>query len=313
MRGTQKLLFAKAGRLARYGIFRNKRIMRTPFFSRSMSRTLLISAGALLVAFLPQRVSAYSILLNPPAGWNGFFFEGNIVTGFRESAGPGTLLTTNTQTLLVAPDFPDPTTPGLVFSNGVGFTSYPASGLPKDMSGGYLYFTYTVGDGTSTSSDSFNFGISATNSAASAMVDFGSGLAQADAFFQASFSLTSAWPLETSAGAMLGLPAMPSLTTTSPHIESMIAVATLGPFGSPTTTYTRVPGDASLVVPVSLPEGDFFEYKLDYTLLTPYGSDPAVSYQLSGSMATAVPEPSTTALLTLAVTTLVIAVKRRRG
>lgn len=279
--------------------------------ARRPFRALLLLGAALSVVF-PWRAAAYSVLLNPPSGWNGFFLRGSLVTGFRESGGPGLLLTTNTATLLVAPDFPAPF-PGASYSNSVAFTNYPGSGLAKDMAGGALDFWYTVGGYEASSYDSFDFRIRGTNSASNAMVDFGSGLVAADGVVEVDFALQSAWPLTTAFGAAFGLPAMTNLTAPSPpNIESMIAVATVGPFGSPTTTYTRHPGDPELVIPLELAENEFFQYELAYSLVTPYGEDPGVDYSFSGSAATAVPEPSTAALLCLAPAAGWFLLRRRR-
>lgn len=264
-----------------------------------------------VAALLPTRASAYSILLNAPPGWNGFAFYGSITTGFRETGGPGLLLSTNEFFTLIYPDGPL-SFPNAMSTNTLAFTSYPTTGLPKDMSGAVLDFVWTTGTPTSSSTDKFDVRIQATNSAELAFVDFGSGAVQADAVVQAKFVVESSYPLSTAYGAFLELPAMASLTTVSPNIESMGAVATIGPYGGPATvSYTRVPGDPALVIPLDLAVSDFFRYELNYDLVTPFGTDPGVDYGFSGGAATTVPEPSTAALLGLSAAAAIVFRRRK--
>lgn len=264
-------------------------------------------------AFVPSRVSAYSILLNAPPGWNGFAFSGSITTGFRETGGPGLMLSTNEFFTLIYPDGPL-SFPNAMSTNTLAFTNYPTSGLAKDMSGATLDFVWTTGTPDPSSTDKFDVRIQATNSAELAFVDFGSGPVQADAVVRAKFVVESAWPLTTAYGPTLELPAMGDLTTVSPNVESMGAVATIGPFGGPATvTYTRVPGDPAITIPLELAEFDFFRYELNYDLVTPFGTDPGIDYSFSGGAATTVPEPSTVALLGLSVAVVGFCTRRRRN
>lgn len=264
------------------------------------------------IAFLaPASSQAYSILLNPPDGWNGFYFEGTITAGFREHGGTSDLLTSSSALLLVGPSYETPA-PGSVYSNSVSLTNFPGTGLPKDQAGGLLEFSYTVGAADASASDRFDVRFTATTSASNAFVDFGSGLVEADAYFKVNLRMQSAWPLLTDAGATLGLPAMTNPTAPTPNVETLSAIATIGPYGVPATTYTRLPGDPELVIPVTLGDGEFFEYTLEYSLLTPFGTDPTVSYDFNGSAATTVPEPSTLALVCLGLIAVVMQRSHRK-
>lgn len=275
-------------------------------------RAAIVFALLGLAALLPHRASAYSILLNAPPGWNGFAFYGSITTGFRETGGPGLLLSTNEFFTLISPDGPL-SFPNATSTNTLAFTNYPTTGLPKDMSGAIFDFVWTTGTLSAASTDKFDVRIQATNSAELAFVDFGSGAVQADAVVQAKFVVESSWPLSTAYGASLELPAMADLTTVSPNIESMGAVATIGPYGGPATaSYTRVPGDPALVIPLDLAEFDFFRYELNYDLVTPFGTDPGVDYGFTGGAATTVPEPSTAALLGLSAVAAALIYRRRK-
>lgn len=275
-------------------------------------RTAIIFALLGLAALLPTRASAYSILLNAPPGWNGFTFYGSITTGYRETGGPGLMLTTNEFFTNIYPDGPL-SFPNAMSTNSLAFTNYPTTGLPKDMSGAILDFVWTTGTPAAASTDKFDVRIQATNSAELAFVDFGSGAVQADAVVRAKFVVESAWPLSTAYGATLEIPAMSNLTTASPNIESMGAVATIGPYGGPATvSYTRVPGDLALVIPLDLAEFEFFRYELNYDLITPFGTDPGVDYGFSGGAATTIPEPSTVALLGLSAAASAFIYRRRK-
>ena len=291
-----------------------QRLLRAIIFMKPRALVSLIAAVfAVFIALSPSRASAYSLLLNAPSGWNGLAMGGSVVTGFRESGGPGLLLSTNAVLFpLINPDGPADV-PGFSFTNWGAWTNFPTSGLAKDMAGAILDISWTTGTTEPDSFDSFDVRIRATNSAEGAMVDFGAGAVQADGVVRVNFFLQSPGPLFVEGGtAGLELPAMQSLTAPAPNIESLIAVATIARYGeSPTTTYTRLPGDDALVIPLELSGSQEFRYELSYELITPYGTDPGVDYSFSGGAATTVPEPSTYALLAMSAAGALWLARRR--
>lgn len=275
---------------------------------------ILLTLATAIVLLAPSSTSAYSLLLNAPGGWNGLAMGGSIVTGFRESGGPGLLLSTNFVLFpMINPDGPADVS-GFSFTNSGGWTNLPTSGLAKDMAGAILDISWTTGTTEPDSFDSFDVRIRATNSAEAAMVDFGAGAVEADGVVRVNFFLQSPGPLFVEGGtADLELPAMQLLTAPAPNIESLTAVATIARYGEPpTTTYTRLPGDDALVIPLELSGSEEFRYELSYELITPYGTDPGVDYSFSGGAATTVPEPSTYALLAMSAAGALWLARRRR-
>ena len=108
----------------------------------------------------------------------------------------------------------------------------------------------------------------------------------ADAFIMAELTLIVPAPVPAATLASIGLPALPSLSAGPPNVETLSATVKVGPFGAPTTVITQGPGSSALTLPLMLDPAttEQFEYKLTYTLLTPYGTDPSVSFNLEGSM-----------------------------
>lgn len=250
----------------------------------------------LVVATAARETAAESILLNPPSGWNGIFVSGSINAGWKQSGGAATLSTQANGFLLAGPSSP-PLTPGQVLTAPtLALTMLPTTGAPKDKAQVSLDYGVTVGGAGPGGSDKFSFAIRAETSAVSAQVDFGGavGLANADAFITVDFILQSFAPIPASTLASIGLPALPTLSAPAPNVETMVTTARIGPYGAWTTTIVMDPGYAGSIVPLVLDPAtsDSFLYRMSYTLLTPYGTDPSVALDFEGSMARAeaVPE-----------------------
>ncbi len=260
-------------------------------------KTAAIAVGVALT-LLACSASGASILLNPPSGWNGFVFFGTIQAGFRESSGVGRVETASSTFMLAGPG--SGAAPGQVFnSTPVSVMQLPTLGAAKDVAGGGLSFSYTVGSADPSTYDRFDISLNSSTSASDALVNFGGGLVHADAYFRAVLSLQTAGPINSSIGAYFGLPDMPALS--SPTTETMIAKVTKGLYASPGTLATLFPGDTGVDIPLTMATwSEAFTYTFTYEIVTPYGSDPTYSYDLSGAAgAAAVPEPSTLALLGL--------------
>jgi hypothetical protein len=266
---------------------------------RTMGRSGGGIAAVLLVcvcvasATLPATATAESLLLNPPSGWNGFFVSGTVRAGWKETGGPGSAITPGSSFMLAGPTFP-PLTPGQVLTRPpLHLSSMPGSGNPKDIAEVRLDYSVTVGAAGAGGSDKFNLALSGTTSATNARYDFGGGLVPADAFIAVDFFMLTAAPVPAATNAVIGLPALPSLTTSPPNVESLSAVIQIGPFSAP-TTITMAPGSGATLLPLVLntATNDVFQYKFSYQLLTPYGTDPSVAIALEGSMVrtNAVPE-----------------------
>ncbi len=266
----------------------------------SLHALSFLAAVGLALTLFPNSARGSSILLTPPFGWNGFAISANIEAGFRESLGGGVIATKNQTFMLVRPD-PE-AVPGLVFaSTPISVTQAPASGEAKDVASGALNFSYTVGPAGASANDHFDFSLTSTTSAMNAMVDFGGGLVHADAFFHASLTLRTMGPINDAVGAFFGLPDMPSLSSPT---ESMTAIVTKGLWSAPGTLATLHPGDTGSEVSLTMSRWDQeFVYTFTYDIVTPYGTDPTYSYDLSGAAgvaaAPAVPEPSTALFLCL--------------
>jgi hypothetical protein len=207
-------------------------------------------------------------------GWNGWAVEARCRAGCREHGGAGEAMT------------PYDTRSGTVLQNlaaGAVVTiptaaaaMLPASGAAKDKAQGSLAFKYTVG--TAASDDTFSFTIDSTTSAVAAKHNFGAGLVPADAVFECELKLRTYAPL--AAGPSVRIPMMPTLT--SPATETMAATFSFAPGG---LSGFRVAGDPELTFPLTLATGQWFDYTLTYSIVTPYGTDPHVSYTLLGGAA----------------------------
>lgn len=262
--------------------------------------------AAVLALLAPSGALAYSQMLNLSGGWNGLVMQGQIVTGFLETDGPGTLLTTNPVFSPVFGPGTEAAVAGFSWTNSAAWTNLPTIGLPTDMAGAVLDIVWTTGTDAPDSYDSFDVRILATNCATQAKVDFGAGVpVEADAYVGVKFLLQTSAPLFVEDGTInFLLPAMATLTAPPPSFESLAAVATVGRYNGldpeTITSYTRSPGDPALLIPVELTEfNQFFSYELAYQLITPHGTDPGVDYSFSGGGSTTVPEPSTYALLAM--------------
>jgi len=265
-------------------------------------------AVSLALMLIPRSASCSSVVLIPPSGWNGFAISANIETGFRESAGGGVIATKASTFMLVVPDRDG--IPGLVIeSTPILVTQAPTSGNIKDVATGELKFSFTVGRTDASANDGFDFSLTSTTSASDALVDFGSGLVHADAFFRASLSLRTMGPIDGAVGAFFGLPDMPALHSST---ESMTATVTKGPWSAPTTLATLLPGETGLEVPLTMDLWtDQFTYHFTYEIVTPYGTDPTYSYSLNGEAGiTAIPEPAST-LSTLVLVSSGLLLRRR--
>lgn len=240
---------------------------------------------------------AASLILASEGGWNGFAIEATVRSGFREAGGTGEVVTTDTGFLSAVPDVHPPGTTLTMTSSSSGLSpltvsSLPDSGDAKDIAEGTLDVTFTIG--TASTDDSFDFSVNSTTSAVNAMVDFGSGPVPADAFFAVQVRLLSFYPA-TIPGAVLRLPDLPALA--SPSTESMIATIDSSLGGSPFSGF-MLPGDAGIVLPVELINfTESLEYDFNYSIETPYGTDPTIGYSFSGS--SAVPEPGSALLILL--------------
>jgi hypothetical protein len=256
---------------------------------------------SILLGFASTLASqAASLLVSAPPGWNGIFIEMNVRSGFVQAGMPGGLESATTATKFL------PLTP-YGYSGGehiIDFatnTASPGAGDPKDKAAGTLTFHYFVGAGGV--ADQFSFDIDTTTSATTAHVDFGlgGGLEKVDAFVEMDLYLRTFGPLS---GAMLTLPGLPTLTGAAPTTESMIVTF----FGPPDGF--MLPGIAAIDYPLDLsPIGDF-EYHLNYKVLTPYGTDPQIIYNITGGGAALVPEPGS--LLLLAFSSMAF-LRRKRG
>ena len=203
--------------------------------------------------------------------------------------------------------------PGLLIeSNPLSVTQTPTSGAAKDVATGEFKFSFTVGQADVSASDRFDFSLTSTTSASEALVNFGSGLVHADAFFHASLTLITNGPIRGDVGAFFGLPDMPTLHSST---ETMTAKVTKGPYSGPTTLATLIPGDTGVEVPLTMATWDQqFTYTFTYEIVTPYGTDPTYAYALSGvtGSAAAVPEPSTYAAIFGSLALVGTAIVRRK-
>ncbi len=213
--------------------------------------------------------AAPSLLLSPQPGWNGWTVEATVKAGFREhGGGAGEDAGTDTKFLSIAPFS---VAPGAVLTMPAASVSrLPAEGAAKDKAQGSLGFTYNVG--TAATPDAFSFTIDSTTSAMTAKHNFGAGLVPADAFFECELTLRTFAPL--AADSFITIPAMPALI--SPLTETMGATVI-----APVAGF-RLPGMPAVDYPITLAAGQSFTYTLNYSIVTPYGEDPHITYTLSG-------------------------------
>lgn len=237
---------------------------------KSNTRPLLCA----LLFLIKSADAAPSLILSDQPGWNGWSVQTRIKAGYREHGGAGEDAITDTQNTNISPFA---VTAGSVISTPAASASkLPASGSAKDKAEGSLSFNYIVGGAATT--DTFSVNMHATTSAMTSKHNFGGGLVAADAFVEGELVLTTYWPLT---GAMLRIPAMPALTAAAPSTESMLALMD----GGGAAGY-MLPGFAELDYPLTLsapPGSTVFTYTLTYSIVTPYGADPVVSYHLNGA------------------------------
>lgn len=250
----------------------------------------LLSACTLLVvlagALCPSRTAAESLLLNPPSGWNGIMFSGSVSAGWRQRGTDSAFFTRSSSFLLAGPSNP-PLTPGQVLTVAPVFAGMlPTAGDAKDTAHVTLGYSVTVGAAGPGGSDTFNLAFSGETSALRALVPFDGSPEPADAFIAVAMKLIIPSPVPAATFASIGLPALPLLSAPPPNVESLSATLKVGPYGAPTTVITLGPGSSALTLPLVLDPAttDMLEYTLTYKLLTPYGTDPSVSFSLEGSM-----------------------------
>ena len=254
-------------------------------FARLVSVAVVAAA---MLALGRRPAAAESILLNPPSGWNGIAISGSVTAGWQQSGGAAQYGLSSSTFLLAGPTFP-PLVPGEILTGTPATaTALPTIGAAKDKAEVTLAYSVTVGAAGPGGADKFNFSIQAETSAVSSQFDFGPGVgvANADAFIIADFTLMTFAPIPAATFASMGLPALPTLGVPSPNIETMSTTARVGPYGAWTTTIIMTPGFAGSTLPLALDPaaGDSFLYRMIYTLTTPYGTDPSVSLAFEGSM-----------------------------
>lgn len=230
------------------------------------------------LALTAQTFGAPSLVISSQPSWNGWFAETRCRAGFRESGGAGEIMTPYSPASgAVLQGTPAGT---VVAIPVVSASMFPASGGPNDKAEGSLAFSYTVG--TAATDDIFEFTIDSTTSAEDAKMDYGAGLVASDAVFECELTLRTFAPI--SAGPMVRIPALPSLI--SPATESMNATFNFAPAG---ISGYSLPGDPALTLPLTLAPGQSFEYILTYSIVTPYGQDPHISYTITGGAADRLP------------------------
>lgn len=237
---------------------------------------ILLIAG--LTAFLTSHALAEpSLILSPQPGWNGWSVETSVRAGFQQHGGVAEIFTTDSAFTSITPG----TASGAeVGPRLVGANHLPDIGAAKDKAEGSIGFTYTVG--TAAEQDSFTFTLNSTTSATDAKVDFGAGPVNADAVFEAEIVLRTFAPI--APGVTFKLPDMPALHAPAPSEETMTAVFSGWAGASPLSGFI-LPEDAGFTVPLTMTDPQMFEYKLNYRILTPYGTDPTVTYTFRGGAA----------------------------
>jgi hypothetical protein len=219
--------------------------------------------------------------------------SGTVRAGWKENGGVLSAITSASNFMMVRPSFPPPVPGEILTLPPLHIRSTPTSGDPKDVAEVLFDYRVTVGAAGPSGADKFNLSLSGTTSATSAQYDFGGGPVNADAFIAVDFFMMSFAPVPPDINAFIGLPALPSLTTLAPNVESLNATVEIGPYSAP-TTIVMAPGSGATLLPFVLDPftTDFFRYKFSYQLLTPYGTDPSVEISLQGGMeqTNAVPE-----------------------
>lgn len=245
-------------------------------------RLSCLSLLFLLGVTCPRAQAAPSLILSEQPGWNGLTISATVKAGYREHGGAGERSDTHTATRMI--------TPGSVVAGEVvglapvGSLLLPDTGAGKDKAQGQASVSYRVGGASE--ADSFTFSIAATTSAMNARHSFGGAPVPADAFVECEIVLETFGPLT---GATLRLPAIPALTAEAPSVESLVATAA-GPVSG-----FWLPGYAESDFPLTLtptgPSGHF-RYVLNYSIVTPFGADPVVSYHFRGGAFTLPPAPA---------------------
>lgn len=281
------------------------------------SGILPLAIGLLPIAFGIHEAGAASIILSPPAGWNGFYIEANIEAGFKQNGGPGSSTATASTARLVV-DYADGSavTPGYEFnSSPIALSIRPSdlaggSGAPKDIASGALIFSYKVGSLAAGSGDTLSFNIAGTTSAMNAYHDFGSGPIPADAYFKATLTVLCFGPIPAHFGATLTAPALPSLA--DPTQESIRAITSIaGETPLPFFITDQGAGDPAVAVPLTMTDvSSNFKYELVYEVRTPFGTDPDFNYQFVGG-SSVIPECQTAMLALVAAGTLASRRSRR--
>jgi len=246
---------------------------------------------------------AASLILASEGAWNGFEMRASLRSGFRQAgtaAGVGQEVSVSeTGMSYVTPGAHEAGEVVMVTSDSSGepllsVSSTPDQGKPKDVAQGSISASFTVG--SQSSDDTFSFNIDTLTSAELAQVDFGGGLENADAFFEASITLRT-WAPATIPGAVIQLPTLPDLINPAPSVENMTAAYSSFVGGAP-VSQEFVAGDSGELVGLHLSEiHERFEYTITYSIVTPYLTDPITSYSFSGGAAATIPEPGTTLLL----------------
>jgi hypothetical protein len=230
------------------------------------------------LTYAGQASAAPSLVLSEQPAWNGWLVETRCRAGFREHGGPGEAMTPySTASGTVLQGTPAGT---VVTIPLVSASALPDSGVPKDKAQGSLAFSYTVG--TAANDDVYSFTIDSTTSAEDAKKNFGAGPVAADAVFECELKLRTFAPI--AAGPQVRIPALPALT--SPTTETMNATFNFAPAGPSGFSF---PGDSGWTLPLTLAPGQSFEYILTYSIVTPYGEDPHISYTISGGAADRLP------------------------
>lgn len=265
-----------------------------------MKRRIILA----LLFVIPSSGHAASLILGSPGGWNGFELSASIRAGFRQAggtAGVASEIVTSDQGFTYITPFVDEAGDVLAATSttsgnpGLSASVAPDSGLAKDVAQGSLSASFTVG--SATTNDRFDFTIDSLTSAELAQVDFGDGLENADAFFEATITLRT-WSPAVIPGAVIQLPDLPTLTAATSS-ETLTASYTTYHDGV-MVSESYGPGESGDVVGLDLSAvHEMFEYKLTYSVVTPFGTDPVTNYSFAGT--TAVPEPSTIICLALPV------------
>lgn len=250
-----------------------------------------LSVVTLLSCALNSNTFANSIILNAPAGWNGWSGTLELTSGFRQTGDPTGLSITevdNQNIQVIA----DAHAPGEAVATSATTTIFPDFGELKDIATINASFTYNVGSSPSVA-DTFDIELTSTTSAENAFVDFGAGPEAADSFTELAITLVTNAPLFPAAGFSIDFPE--SITLTDPTQESFASNVVSEVGGAP--YFQAVNSGTDLAsIPLEQTGVQAFTYQFIYNVTTPFGVDPTFSYSVSGSI---VPEPGTATLLLL--------------